>query len=493
MVRWMQANRTTGIAAIAMLFALGMEPVRAEPCPEGAIPVEQGQSIQAAVYAADRGASFCIKAGVHRLQQVTPLDRQSFFGEPGTIMTGAREVAGFKRYGRAWMATGQTQRFLRNGQCAKGRNCNYFDQVFIDGQPLQRADGKKALKPGFYFIEQVGGRLFIADNPAGRKVEATAARFAFQGSAYGVRIRQIVVEKYASYAQHGAISGRGGAYGWSIEKVEARYNGGAGVSIGGDGRVVDSHIHHNGQLGIRASGRGIHIEGNQIAHNNIHGFDFGWEAGGVKVTESADVKMIGNHVHHNLGPGLWCDIDCRNVLYERNLVEFNGDAGIFHEISFDAVIRNNVTRANGRAVNAWIWGAEIQIAASENVEVHGNSITVAPGGNGIVLIDQNRPSSRGDRYKSRLNRIHGNQLVFEGAGKSGGAADTRPGDENYGIIAEGGNVFDGNFYVRLDSEEQLSFAWGRTETLYDCEGFRMLGQERNGRCDLVSPGNAVAP
>ena len=52
-------------------------------------------------------------------------------------------------------------------------------------------------------------------------------------------------------------------------------------------------------------------------------------------------------MHDNDGPGLWCDIECRNVVYENNLVENNQHIGIFHEISFKAVIRNNVVRHNG--------------------------------------------------------------------------------------------------------------------------------------------------
>ena len=104
----------------------------------------------------------------------------------------------------------------------------------------------------------------------------------------------------------------------------------------------------------------IRIEGNRIWSNNIYGFDPGWEAGGVKIAESDGVTFRGNHVHDNNGPGLWCDIECRNVVYEDNLVENNQDAGIFHEISFNAVIRRNVVRHNGSASRGWFWGADIR-------------------------------------------------------------------------------------------------------------------------------------
>ena len=96
-----------------------------------------------------------------------------------------------------------------------------------------------------------------------------------------------------------------------------------GSASGTGTRVHDCDIHHNGQIGIEGNGRDIRIEHNRIWSNNIRGFDSDWEAGGVKIALSDGVAFRGNHVHDNDGPGLWCDIDCRNVVYENNLVENN--------------------------------------------------------------------------------------------------------------------------------------------------------------------------
>ena len=43
----------------------------------------------------------------------------------------------------------------------------------------------------------------------------------------------------------------------------------------------------------------------------------------------------------------------------------------------------------------WFWGADIVVAASQDVEVTGNTVTVEPGACGIVLIDQGRRSEGG--------------------------------------------------------------------------------------------------
>src|SRR5262249_32266175 len=156
---------------------------------------------------------------------------------------------------------------------------------------------------------------------------------AFSSDARDVGIRNITVEKYANSAQSGAIDGRSAAN-WQIENVEARWNSGAGIALGSGGQVRGSDIHHNGQIGVVGNGVKLEIDDNAIWANNTRGFNFKWEAGGVKIALSDGVAMHNNYVHDNVGPGLWCDIECRNVVYERNVVARNHDAGIFQEISF---------------------------------------------------------------------------------------------------------------------------------------------------------------
>lgn len=45
--------------------------------------------------------------------------------------------------------------------------------------------------------------------------------------------------------------------------------------------------------------------------------------------------------------------------------------------------RNNVVRNNGRKFDAWLWGSQILIQNSQNVDVYNNVVTVAAdAGNG---------------------------------------------------------------------------------------------------------------
>jgi hypothetical protein len=361
-------------AAAALVNANGSS------CPVDAIAVEPGTSIQATVDLSGEGAVFCLKKGVHTAQAVRPRAGQIFYGETGTILNGSRPVNGFRREHDYWVASSQLQRLPRHGDCLPSAPaCDQPEAVFIDDKPLIKAPGKDSLASGQVYIDYAKGLVYVVDDPTNHKIEATIAAFAFESAAPDVVISNITVEKYGSPAQKGAIHAREGVR-WTIQDCVVRLNSGAGISVGTGTRVHNCDVHHNGQIGIEGDGKDIRIEGNHIWSNNTYGFDPGWEAGGAKIAESEGVVFRDNHVHDNNGSGLWCDGACRDVVYERNLVENNGHIGIFHEISFNAVIRNNIVRHNGTANRKWFWGSDIVIAASQDVQVTDNVVEVAAGG-----------------------------------------------------------------------------------------------------------------
>lgn len=477
------AVRRTLLGAVLLVSVLGASEVaRAgvddSRCPSNAIAIEPGNSIQAMADRAGVGAVFCLKNGIHRAQAIRPLPKQKFYGEGQTILNGSRVLTGFRREESYWILNIQLHRSRKHGECLPSAPiCDQPEALFVDDRPLNRLPSKTGLASGKFFIDYAGGKIYLGDDPTNRKVELAVASFAFESTADDVLISNITVEKFASAAQKGAIHSREGT-GWIIEKCEARLNSGAGLSVGTGSLVRNCDIHHNGQIGIEGNGNNIRIENNRIWSNNIYGFDATWEAGGVKIALSDGVTFRGNHVSDNDGPGLWCDIDCRNVLYEENLVENNQDVGIFHEISFKAVIRNNVLRRNGLGNRGWFWGADILISASEDVVVSDNTVTTAPGRCGIVLIDQGRRNSSGKLYKTRNNTIRANEMTFEGAACAGGTSDTKPGHENFGIITSGNNLFDGNTYRVEQQGGSSRFVWGQDVTGWD--GFRRQGQEQSG-------------
>jgi Right handed beta helix region len=449
-----------------------------EPCPTATIAVEPGASIQAAVDRAGDGAAFCLKNGTHRIQAVRPRPNQRFYGEGRTILNGSRLLMQFGRENNYWVARDQRQHGQRRGECAKDAPaCNLPEGLFIDDIPLVQVLAKDDVGPGRFYFDHATGYIYFADDPAGHKVEATVAAFAFESSAPGVLIKNVTIEKYASVAQKGAIQAQQAA-GWVVENCELRLNSAAGIAAGSGTRVRDCNIHHNGQIGITGVGRDVLIERNQIWENNTREFLSDWEAGGVKLAVSEGVVLRSNYVHDNRGAGIWCDIDCRDVLYEDNVAERNRGAGIFHEISFSAVIRNNIVRHNGSAGKTWFWGNNILVAASQDVEIYGNTLTADAGKCGIVLVDQGRPKKSGGTYKTRNNKIYENDTTFEGAACAGAASDVRPGDENAFIIEDGNNLFDRNIYRLPRGSEPLRFAWGHA--VFGWHELREAGLEQSG-------------
>ena len=145
------------------------------------------------------------------------------------------------------------------------------------------------------------------------------------------------------------------------------------------------------------------VANNEISYNNYkNAYSATWEAGGTKFVKTTKLTVRGNHVHHNHGAGLWTDIDNIHTLYVKNLVEDNWRGGINHEVSYDAVIRNNTVKNNGhKGRKTWLWEAGIMVRGP-NVKVYGN--TVIGNKNGIGLIEQNRGDGALERMVA-LNAI----------------------------------------------------------------------------------------
>ena len=202
--------------------------------------------------------------------------------------------------------------------------------------------------------------------------------------------------------------------GWRIQNNDVRLNHGHGVfSDSTRGEIVGNRLHHNGQLGLGGDGDYQLVTDNEIDNNNTAGFDILWEAGGMKWFASTGLTVSDNKVHHNNGPGLWTDINNIHTTYERNIVHNNTSHGIFHEISYNAIIRNNRIVDNGGAEPLSGWGdAGIRVAASRDVEIYGNILIGNT--NAIMLIQQRRNDSPSGYGPHELDNIivHDNDITM---------------------------------------------------------------------------------
>jgi Ca2+-binding RTX toxin-like protein len=437
---------------------MGIYGPQATSAPAGAIVLHPGDNVSAIVNAAPAGATFYFEAGVYRGVSLTPKNGQTFIGAEGAILNGSAVLTNWTQSGNLWVIGGQTQQGPVNSSAeylpgAVGKP----ETVFIDNTPLTAVDALSKLVPGTFYFDYAADKIYIADNPAGHTVEAGKQTYAFQGNATNVTIENLVIEKYDPQIQYGAI--RGGQN-WTIQNNEVRLNYAAGITATDGSQIIGNYVHDNGELGIAGVGNNILVQGNEMAANGYWSrIDPLWEAGGLKFSNTNNLVVRGNYVHDNNGTGLWTDTDNINTLYENNVVVHNAINGISHEISYDAIIRNNTVIGNGYGdTRGWGWGADINIQNSQNVQVYGNQVDMTGGGNGIVLIQQNRGSGAYGPYTTTGNQIHDNIIVdHDGHGYIGGFADY-----NQSGMLNGGNTWSNDQYFMSDGGSR--FQWGGSKT-----------------------------
>lgn len=441
----------------------------AEECPDQLL--EPSMDVSRVVAQSPPGTGFCFAPGVYSLSSpIKPRTGQAFVGQPGATLSGAVEMDGWQREGDLWKVTGQTQESRPHGNCVSGEACRYNEDLYVDNTLLRRVMNLEEVEPGSYFFDYAGDTIYIGDDPSGHRFELASTSFAFLGSTTvsDVLVQGLTVEKFANPAQKGAIFPNGGER-WTVSHNEIRLNHGTGLSAFSGGALVANFAHHNGQKGLGAMGSNVLVEGNEIAYNNTVGFRPGWEAGGTKFAVTTNLVVRDNYVHHNEGPGLWTDIDNLNTVYEGNFVSDNAGEGIFHEISYDAVIKNNVVLRNGFGDGRWFYGAGILVAHSSNVEVYRN--VVQNNFHAIAGIDQERGEGRYGPYVLRNMYVHHN-VVRMPVGQTGIAGGPTDGS----IFTRYGNRFEHNRYLLGTGR---AFSWLRAA--HDPAGWRRFGNDRKGR------------
>jgi parallel beta-helix repeat protein len=462
-------------------------------------------NIQAAVDANPAGTIFQLAAGVYHMQTVTAKDGDQFIGALDgagnrlTILSGAQPLTSFTRdaFGNYVAATSQTQPGQQVGYCSPGYSrCTFPEDFFYDNEPyVHNSVGAEALAQGQYYFDYPNGRICFrpknsADDPNGHKVEYSRIRSAISGSASHVTVRNLIVEKYAVPLQFGAIGDQYPGDGWVLQNNETRFNHGLGLRVPTNGQVLGNYTHDNGQMGMGGSGANILVQDNEIARNNYIGVDHNFECGGFKFAGTDGLTVRNNYSHDNVGPGMWTDISSIRTLYENNVVMNNTRAGIFYETSYDAVIRNNTILNNGSfAPDDWLWNAQLQIAASQNVEAYGNVILVNSenNGNGIMLIQQNRSSEPCIFGPCRVanNYIHDNIIIVTGTrshGSSGGVQDFSGLGDLYAPSSN--NRFTGNHYYVTDLNSAAYWQWANRYQTFDA--FKLFGLDATGTVNLSS-------
>ncbi|MCG8548174.1 MAG: right-handed parallel beta-helix repeat-containing protein [Alphaproteobacteria bacterium] len=373
-----------------------------------------------------------------------------------------------------WVADGLPPPLRPHGKCRKERPlCKLREDLFVDGKLYKRVDSKEALGPGAWHYAD--GSAYLSVDPAGKQIEVSVTPFAFTGEADQVILKNLVIEKYASAAQQGAVDARRGT-GWKVIDVTVRWNHGVGLFMSPKMQIIRGAVLHNGQLGIGGRADNGLVDGVEIAFNNYAGFSAGWEAGGTKFVRTDNLIVRNTCVHNNDGPGLWTDIDNVNIVYENNKVFKNAGDGIKHEISYKAVIRNNDVAGNGYGFDNWLWGSQILVQNSQDVEVYDNTVVVGPnGGNGISVVNQKRGSGILGPFIARNNRIEGNTIIHLGdRGNSGIVVDF----EQKEFWKNNSNTFDRNEYFGVRPDRSF---WMLNDRARRWDYVRTNGMEAGGK------------
>lgn len=487
-------------------------PATSPPIPEGAVWIRLGQDAAAVVRAHPAGTTFAFEAGLHRLTAtIVPREDDTFLGEAGAVLSGARLLTTFERENGMWVAKGQTQQgYIGAGECQPSfPRCRLPEELFIDDVRLRHVANLEDVAAGTWHFDYSADAIYLAIDPTGRRVETSVVEAAISGDADNVTVRGLVVEKFANPAQRGAIQSDrvAGTYtmgrNWTIENNVVRWNHGVGIRASDAALVKNNSVFANGQLGVTSEGgHDTVFESNQIAFNNQAGFDYGWEGGGSKFKYTTGLVVRGNHVHDNYGPGLWTDIDNLDTLYEYNVVERNQSTGIFHEISYRATVRYNEVRDNAQQIGAdsyaYVFGAGILVYSSSNVEVYGNKVT--GNWNGIAGLMHERGYGGHGRWELVGLHVHDNEVDLkyhaDGTGPQGergvwalnGVAQA--GGHSFVFEPWAGNRFEGNSY-RVSDVGAPYFTWLDGSRTFET-WTKTYGQDQNATVEVGSFDHALA-
>jgi hypothetical protein len=175
-------------------------------------------------------------------------------------------------------------------------------------------------------------------------------RYAFSGKSTNVKIQYLTIENFNAPRDEGVINHNSGV-GWTMEYITAENNKGGAVFAGTNNIVRYSCMKDNGQYGFQVYSddvggpTNVLLDHNEVVGNNTDD----WESqvdgcgctGGGKFWEAHSVTITNNYVHNNLSVGLWADTNDSDFLVEGNYISDNDGQGLFYEISYNMIVRNN--------------------------------------------------------------------------------------------------------------------------------------------------------
>jgi hypothetical protein len=149
--------------------------------------------------------------------------------------------------------------------------------------------------------------------------------------------------------------------------------------------------------------------------------------------------------------------------------------GIFHEISYAAIIRDNRCARNGFAIPAQLRGGAITVTSSPDVQIYGNRLTDNHAG--ITINQDDRGAGAYGPYQVKNLDVHDNLVVQTDGGRAAGLGGNDPTFDQFSSSAN--NKFAHNSYVL---GRDARFQWGSTALTWP--QWQSAGQDRDGSVQL---------
>lgn len=466
-------------------------------------------SIQKGLTLAKPGDSVSLLTGVYRDQSASfvrsgtaaaPITLQAAPGAAVTIK-GSDVLSGWTRQGTSdvYVHSNFNHYFgswNANASDARGRARN---QLFIDGAYVQEVSSQSALRPGTFYLDKASKNVYVqtADraNPSKKTVEAsvTSGPLLATNGFDNLVVRGLNFAHNANLPQDNAtVQVRGGSDNVLIDRVSVQYAAGAGISVGGNNNVIqNSRFNYNGQQGIHsANTNNLLVKNSETSYNNTLAgkqFDPGWEAGGNKFVRSKNAVVDGLVSHHNIGSGIWFDINNQNATIRNSISHHNGK-GIHYEISHTGKIYNNLVYKNQYQYDTVSFNPlkfepnspsayGIYVSSSDGVEVFNNTV-VENDRSGISVTGPIRDDGDGHKAYSYAAVLKNNLVAMNAAytgplasGKTrdsfeyqvynaaGAAVDPALGSTN--VVPFVGNKSDYNmFFLRNGGKTQTASSFG---------------------------------
>jgi hypothetical protein len=464
--------------------------------------VNPGDNLPQIVSANPEGTTFCFTAGTYRMTtNMLPKNNDVFLGlSLGVVLNGSQLVTFWTQSGNYWVAANQPQLIAQTSDvCADSTStaCQFPDAVFLDNKPLNRVMSVSDVVSGTFYRDYGNKQIYIADNPTGHTVEAIVCGLPFLANgagADGVLIQGLTIEKFAGN-NLGAVQGRAT---WTIQGNEVRLNHGDGIYASGN--ILGNYSHDNGDFGLEGgfASTAMNVQGNEFAFNNWANFANG---GGAKFEYATNLVVRNNYAHDNFGPGFHTDGDSANVLYEYNHTKNNMNAGLQHEISWDAVIRYNLFEDETTAIpasgNGSLWDhSSIAILNSSNVQIYGNTFTGSTNGiAGILGIRGNSTHGphTGQTYLLQNLDVHDNTFS---AIATTAAGIVKIASFDNSVYTSWNNHFTSDSYSLSDSN-RLYFTWldssGKNAyATYSWDQWQSFGNDVAGTFQVATADTTVA-